>query len=201
MSRNNDVTSCCNITFCSVTDSPSFNLHHTWRRAVKGCNNKHIYCLVPETKNLVCRNYKTCGRANTVRLCSPDFNTTRSMQTQEQQVLRRNGQNTQHSATCARTTNRNVRGASWYRVGSALRLNRVVCAPTAESVEKSYKRQHNTLCCSDAQNVNMWQPVSSMSAQSSSNSSWYKNRGLRPKLNPVFLKAHNLAQNKIKDAN
>jgi len=50
--------------------------------------------------------------------------------TQEQQVLRRNGQNRQHSATCAGTTDRNVWCARWYRVESALRLNRVLCAPT-----------------------------------------------------------------------
>jgi len=95
----------------------------------------HINCLLPEAKNLVCRNYKICGRANTVRLCSPDFNTTRSTQTQEQQVLRRNGQNRQHSATCARTRNSNVMDARWYRAGSALRLNSVLCAPTAKCGE------------------------------------------------------------------
>jgi hypothetical protein len=69
----------------------------------------HIYCLLPETNNLVCRNYEICVRANTVRLCSPDFSTTRSStQTQEQQVLRRNGRNRQHSATCARTKRRQL---------------------------------------------------------------------------------------------
>jgi len=143
--RNNDVTSCCNATFYAVTYSPSLNLHHTWRRAVKGCNNMHIYCVLLETKTLVCRNYKICGRANTVRLCSIDFNTTRSKQTQHQQVLRRNGQNRQHSPTCARTTNRNVMGAICYRVGSALRLNWVLCAPTAVSADKSYRWQHALL--------------------------------------------------------
>lgn len=158
----------------------------------------HIYCLLPETKNLVCRNYRICGRANTVRLCSPDFNTTRSTQTQEQQVLRRNGQNRQHSATCQNYEPQR-RGRRLVPCGATTASESSAVCTYRCKVRRNLVND-NTPCCSHVQIVNMWQPVSSMSAQSSY-SCRYKNRGLRPKLNPVFLKACSLAQNTIKDAN